>query len=117
MNRLAKWISSLYEPEKTNIQEGSLERIMLALNEPAVRRHWVESLIEELRNINVRFDRKMEDGIYNQFEEDMYRRRAIVFCLNQILDSKDALENQRLESERDNQTLRSPFEGVAVQRD
>ena len=115
--RLKKWIESLYKPEETNFRDAAKEDIFLALNEPAVRTHWVNALIEELRAINIGVDRALSDGKFDELPSKADRRRAIVFCLNQILDSKQAIETERFESERDNKTLNpSPFEGVAVRQ-
>jgi hypothetical protein len=114
MNRLTKWIESLYAPEKTNFnQDVTLEEVMQALADPTVRKYWIQAIIEELRNINVRFDRMMDAKIAAKFEEDMYRRKGILFALNQILDSKHMIESEREDQERQNRIF-AQYQGAAA---
>lgn len=113
--RLTKWIESLYEPQKTNFKDAAMEDLILALNEPGVRQHWLNALVEELRAINVGVDRAMRENKLDELPSKADRRRAIVFCLNQILDSKTALDNDLYEEQHKNQA-ESAFNGVAVQR-
>ena len=112
--KLTKWIESLYKPEKTNLTDAALEDLQAAMNDQGVRAHWLSAMIEELRAINIGVDRALADNQFDQLPSKADRRRAILFCLNQILDSKQSLETERFERAHDNQ--RSAFEGVAVQR-
>lgn len=107
MNRLWKWIESLYEPEKTNFRDAALEDLIQALNSPAVRQHWISALVDELRAINVGVDRSLREGDFFQMPERAARRGAIVFCLNQILESQTALNTEILEKEERNNPRRS----------
>lgn len=112
---LTKWIESLYKPQQTNLRDAAIEDINLALNEPAVRNHWIDAMVEELRAINIGVDRALADNNFEQLPSKAERRRAILFCLNQILDSKQSLDTERFEETHDNQNQRSQFDGVAVQ--
>lgn len=112
---LMKWIEALYVPSKTNLRDAGREDLEIALNDPSIRRHWLNAMEEELRAINVGVDRSLAEGTFNDIASKADRRRAILFCLNQILDSRTAIDNERFESMRDNQP--SPFDGVAVQRE
>jgi hypothetical protein len=109
---LKKWLESMIHPSKSNLADGTAETIMIALNEPGVRRRWVESLIEELWQLNIKIDRLMEQEAEKEWPKISQRRNAIVYCLQLILDSKSALDYERASAPEP-----GPFEGVAVQRD
>lgn len=101
--KLKAWIESLYKPEETNLQFSS-EDLLGMLNDAQVRRHWLNALVDELRAINVTADRVLDEGkSVEEFKSKSIRRRAIIFCLNQILDSKQSLDNEQFEDrKRDN---------------
>ena len=100
--RLVNWIESLFEPEKTNFRDAAMDDLLAALNEPAIRKHWMHSIMDELRAINVGVDRAMREEKYDAIPNAAARRTALVFCLNQILDSKTAVENELYDQARDN---------------
>jgi len=99
--RLLKWIESLYAPEKTNFKDAALEDILVALENQAVRKHWLDSLVEELRAINVGVDRSLREGRMEDLPSKADRRHAIIFCLNQILESQTAVDTERYEQTQD----------------
>ena len=115
MNSLKGWVERILRTEKVNLRENAKQDILLALNEPGVRLHWVESMIQEIQDTNVKVDRLMDKECPHSWESLSHRRKAILFCLNQILDSKDAIDYERHEPNHQNQA--SPFEGVAVTLD
>jgi len=104
---LSKWIESLYVPEKTNFKDAALPDLMEALENQAVRRHWMEALVEELRAINVGVDRAMREGKLEELPSKSDRRRTIVWTLNQILESKTAIENELYDQQHDNPLVRA----------
>ena len=104
---LRKWIESIYQPQKTNFKDAALEDLMAALEIPAVRRHWMDALVEELRAINVGVDRAMREGNLEQLPSASDRRRTIVWVLNQILESKTAVETELYEQQHNNPVLRA----------
>jgi len=110
---LVKWIESLYEPEKTNFRDAGLEDLLLALEQPAIRKHWVNALVEELRAINVGVDRSLREGKIEDLKQTAARRTALVFCLNQILDSRTAIENEQYDLAHNNEARDG--RGIAVQ--
>ena len=102
MMSLVKWIEGLYVPQKTNFKDAALEDLMTALENSAVRRHWMDALVEELRAINVGVDRAMREGKMEELPSKSDRRRTIVWVMNQILESKTAVETELYEQQHNN---------------
>lgn len=99
---LRKWIESLYQPQVTNFKDAALDDLMAALENQAVRRHWMDALIEELRAINVGVDRAMREGKLEELPSKSDRRRTIVWVMNQILESQTAIETEMYEQQHNN---------------
>lgn len=113
--RLFKWIQSLYEPKKTNFKDAVLEDLESALNHEGVRKHWLNALVEELRAINIGVDRALADNMLDEIQAKAIRRRTIVFCLNQILESQTAVETELYEQQQHNNPTEPHWGGRTVQ--
>jgi len=116
MRNFWKWINEALNPMDTNLKDGAMEDVMKALENPSVRRRYVESLITEIWEANIRLDRLMEDEKEAQWEKISMRRNSIVFCLNQILAAQDELESELAEQNRQNRILTS-YQGAAAPLD
>jgi len=95
--RLRKWIESLYEPTVTNFKDAALDDLTAALENGAVRKHWLNALVDELRAINVAVDKGLDANKLDDMRYRAERRRAIIFCLNQILESQTAVDTELYE--------------------
>ena len=116
MRRFWKWIGEVLDPVDTNLREGALDDILKALENPSVRKRWIEDLLTEIWESNIRLDRLMEEEKDSEWKKISMRRNSIVFCLNQILTAKDTLESELAEQERQNRIFEQ-YQGAAAQLD
>ena len=116
MRNFFKWINEALDPVDTNLKDGAMEDVLKALENPSVRRRYIESLITEIWEMNVRLDRLMEEEQDKEWKKISMRRNSIVFCLNQILTVQDQLESELAEQDRQNRIL-SSYQGAAATLD
>lgn len=116
MKRFHKWIDSFLNPEQTNLRDGALEDIIQALDNPSIRRKWVQGLMTEIWESNIKLDRLMEAEKDDEWKKISMRRNSIVFCLNQILSTRDMLESELIEQDRQNKIFES-YKGVSAPLD
>jgi len=116
MRNFWKWINEALDPALTNLKDGAMDDVVKALENPSVRRRYVESLITEIWEDNIRLDRLMESEKDAEWKKISMRRNAIVFCLNQILAAQDQLESELGEQNRQNRIF-GTFQGAAAALD
>lgn len=112
----SRWFGHIFDPQKTNLREGAFEDILAALDNPTVRRMYVEGLLNEIWESNIRLDRLMEKEQDTEWKKISIRRNAIVFCLNQVLTTKESLESELVEQERQDRLL-ATYQGAAAPLD
>lgn len=119
--RLTKWVESLFRPEETNFKDAAIEDVILALNDPVIRKHWLLSLIDEIRAINVGVDKALRENDMSDLPNKSVRRNTIVFCLNEILESKRFIEEEILDQQRqaelaERKNAKAPtFQGITLE--
>ncbi len=116
MRNFLKWINEALNPVDTNLKDGAIDDVVKALENPSVRRRYVESLITEIWEMNIRLDRLMEEEQDREWKKISMRRNAIVFCLNQVLTVQDQLESELAEQDRQNRILEK-YQGAAAALD
>jgi phage terminase large subunit len=102
------WFKSIFaSPEFSDIKTDD---VVAALHDHAVRRHWLESVLSEVRDIHMRTHMALMNGkLDERFVQESARLQGIDWTLRQILNSKNSVELAR----RSNRTDDS-FGGVAV---
>jgi len=116
MRNFWNWINEALDPATTNLKDGAMEDVLKALENPSVRRRYVESLVTEIWEMNIRLDRLMEAEKDAEWKKISMRRNSIVFCLNQVLSVQDELESELVEQNRQNRILET-FKGAAATLD
>lgn len=74
----------------------NIEDLGTALFDPAVRKHWVMTVLEEVRNINLQTHIDISNGdVTDKLIKRSARLQGILWALNQISASKTSLELER----------------------
>lgn len=90
--RPIKFIADLFKAEE--IQDISIDAVVMALNDASVRAHWIREMLLEIKNINVSIDADLLQKKEQDIKEKSARRRAIQYAFDQVLLSKRAVESQ-----------------------
>lgn len=89
--KLPRLIDKFFEP--IAFQSLDVSALMMALNDPAVRQHWLRNVLLELKEINIAVDRALERPEPSlRLLELGARRRQIMSVLQQIETSKNSVE-------------------------
>ena len=106
--RITRWLSQIFDP--IHFHDLNLEQINAGMQDVDVRRHWVMSVLEEIREINLRTHASLAHGELNEkFLRESGRLQGILWVLHQFSNSKTSVELNRHHNHTENQ-----FEGVAV---
>lgn len=104
---IPKWLSDIFAPD--TMQDLDIHAILLALQEPGVRAHWLRTSLDEIRDVNLKIHRSVLQGtLYQDFERESSRLQGIIWALEQIVRSKSSMDLDRSQNHTDQ------LEGVAV---
>lgn len=105
--KFTTWFLTLLEPSE--LQNFKIDELLSALNDSSIRKHWLYTMLEEVKEINRRIHTHLMTGKLNEkFEQESARLVAIDWALRQILNSKTSVELGRHHNQADE------FDGVAV---
>lgn len=101
MKKYMRWIKDIFNPQDYNGLD--LDAIRQAFNDSAVRTTWLNTLIEELKNLNREVDRRLLTGTNWQLTDLCARRKAYQDMLEAVLSARrqvtqDSRPNPRPES-------------------
>lgn len=115
VNNFKRLLSKILNPKESQFNsEISLEQVMEALNDPTVRKYWVESMIEKIRDANMELDNLLaKEDRQRSWETFAIERRTLLRCITMILDSRDMLDSERDAQERQNRYL-TQYQGAAA---
>jgi hypothetical protein len=115
--KLTNWIKSYLKPEAMQFKELSLDDIMGALNDPWIRKYWINSMIEKVQVANMELDNLLtKEDRSRVWEAIAIERRTILRALTMILDARDILESEREAQESQNRTFEQ-YQGAAAPLD
>jgi hypothetical protein len=102
-------LSTLFEPSE--FQNLNLDELMGALLDSDVRKHWMQAVLEEIKEANMRTHVALMNGNLNEkFVQESARLQGIDWVLRQILNSKNSVAMERHHNRTDD-----GLQGVAVQ--
>ncbi len=106
--KLPFWFKSMFEAE--SFQNLRTDDLLIALADSNIRRHWLETVLDEVRDINLRTHTAVLNGeLSKRFEQESGRLQGLDWALRQILNSKTSVELDRHHNHTDD-----PHAGVAV---
>jgi hypothetical protein len=105
---VVKWLSTLFNPsEFSNL---NIDELGGALRDSDVRRHWMVSVLNEIKEINLRTHVALMNGnLTERFAQESARLQGIDWTLRQILNSKTSVAMERHHNQADD-----VLNGVAV---
>src|SRR4051812_37560211 len=99
--RFFPWLSSIFNPEY--FQDLHVDSLGAALNDSGVRRHWLSSVLDEIKETNLRVHAALTNGnLTDQFVRESAKLQGIVWVLQQILNSKTSVDIERNHNPSDN---------------
>lgn len=102
------WLSSVFLP--ANFNNLSIDEVMSALNDTDVRKHWMVTVLDEIKDVNLRIHAAvMEGSLTAKFAQESARLQGIDWVLRQILSSKTSVDMERHHNQTDDD-----LDGVAV---
>jgi hypothetical protein len=108
--RFYAWLSSIFEPSEFN--NLNLDELMGCLLDSDVRKHWLNAVLEEIKDANMRTHVALINGnLTDKFVQESARLQGIDWVLRQILNSKNSVSMARHHNRQ-----ADPLEGTAVQR-
>lgn len=115
MKSFKVWLLKILSPEESQLKSDiSLEMVMEALNDPTVRKYWIESMISKIRDANMELDNLLaKEDRQRSWETFAIERRTLLRCITMILDARDMLDSERDAQERQNRTF-TQYQGAAA---
>ncbi len=106
--KIPRWLSSIFEPSA--FSNLNFDDIQIALQDPSVRKHWLMTMLDEVRGCHSRTHVALTQGkLHEKFVQESARLQGLDWALRQILNSKTSVELDRHHNHTGN-----PHEGVAV---
>lgn len=109
------WLFKILNPTEAQLQtEVSLEQVMEALNDPTVRKYWIESMIVKIRDANMELDNLLaKEDRQRSWETFAIERRTLLRTITMILDARDVLDSERDAQDRQNRIF-TAYQGTAA---
>lgn len=105
--KIVEFLSNLWRPAE--MQDLNVQEVQAALMDASVRKHWLHSILGEVKEINRRTHKALIEGkLDDQFVQESARLQGIEYVLRQVLHSKTSMELEK----RHNHTEHDP--GVAA---
>lgn len=106
--KIVAYLSNLFHP--TMMQDINVQEVLSGLNDASIRKHWLFSVLEEVKAINQRTHKALSDGkLSERFVQESARLQGIEFVLRQVLLSKNSvaldMRHNRIEEKFDVATL------------
>ncbi len=80
-----KWIGTLSALFNAgDMQELNTAEILIAFEDPTVRKLWLHMIYEEIRTINQEVDRRLRTNAYQDNADLSFRRQGLQFALESI---------------------------------
>lgn len=87
---------------------------MEALNDPTVRKYWIESMIVKIRDANMELDNLLaKEDRQRSWETFAIERRTLLRTITMILDARDVLDSERDAQDRQNRIF-TAYQGTAA---
>jgi hypothetical protein len=93
MTSLKALLTDLFTTQE--IQQIRIEDVVMGLNDLTVRNHWLHKILDEIQNINTSIDADLLQKKDLDLREKSARRRALQFVLEQVIQSKRAIDGQQ----------------------
>lgn len=109
------WLSKILKPEEAQFKSDiSLEQVMEALNDPTIRKLWIQSMMDKVQAMNIELDNLLSnEDRQRTWETFAIERRTLLRSITMILDARDVLESERDAQERQNRTFEA-YRGMAA---
>lgn len=84
--KIKRWLSELWEPERMN--DLDISEISTALSDMATRYRWLETLVDDLKQMNSDIDRRLLNGKQEGISDLCARRKAYQDILESVLSAR-----------------------------
>lgn len=100
MKTMIKWLSTLFDPSIFN--NLNMDELMGAMQDGDVRAHWIRSVLDEIKECNMRTHVALMNGeLKDKFGQESARLMGIDWALRQILNSKTSIAMERHHNQAD----------------
>lgn len=115
MRNFKVWLGKILNPQEAQLKSDiSLEQVMEALNDPTVRKIWIESVLAKVQTMNIELDNLLaKEDRQRVWETFAIERRTLLRSITMILDARDMLESERDAQDRQNRTFEA-YKGTAA---
>lgn len=115
MRNFKVWLGKILNPQEAQLKSDiSLEQVMEALNDPTVRKIWIESVLVKVQAMNIELDNLLaKEDRQRVWETFAIERRTLLRSITMILDARDMLESERDAQDRQNRTFEA-YKGTAA---
>lgn len=108
---IVKFLSNLWHPAE--MQDLNLQEVQGALMDPSIRKHWLYTVLIEVKDINRRTHKALIEGkLDERFVQESARLQGIEYVLRQVLNSKNSValdkRHNRIEDESNVAALTLP---------
>lgn len=88
--KIVEYISNIWHPAE--MQDLNVQELQGALGDPSIRKHWLFTVLGEVKDINRRTHKALMDGkLDERFIQESARLQGIEFVLRQVLNSKNSV--------------------------
>lgn len=84
--KIKRWLSEMWEPELAN--DLDISAISSALSDMATRMTWLESIVDDLKQINLEIDKRVLNGKTSDLTDLCARRKAYQDILGSTLSAR-----------------------------
>ena len=112
---MMNWLKKILHPNEMQFMADiSLDDVTVALDNPSIRRVWLNLLISKIQDMNMELDNLLAKPDKDRVWETLaIERRTILRCITMILDAKNSLESEQETQERQNRIFKL-YEGAAA---
>lgn len=104
--KIIEYLSNIWHPAE--MQDLSVQEVQAGLADASIRKHWLHSVLDEVKNINRRTHKALVDGnLDERFVQESARLQGIEYVLRQVLHSKNSVALE-LHQNRANSTAELP---------
>ena len=88
--KIVEFLSNLWHPAE--MQDLNVQEVQGALGDPSIRKHWLHTVLGEVKDINRRTHKALIEGrLDERFVQESARLQGIEYVLRQVLNSKNSV--------------------------
>lgn len=92
MRKITRWMNDIFSPKQ--LQDLDALDLLDAMNDPVIRKIWLHTVFDTLKNLNLEVDKRLQNGGF-RIDDLCSRRKAYQDMLEAVMSAKRSVTMAR----------------------